>query len=281
MISSTIKRQPPHMPVKFQTYFLLLFTLVVASVNLVCQTNVLQSDPIGARKRLVYSQIGLYIGPSFNSQGGTFFTNCNCEFSGGAKAGLMAGVIFERLTRSRFTYGAMLGYENRGINGRFREIEGVLQTSPSGRAFTVPITFLNEASITLDVLTVAPFIKYDILGPIYLRLGGSFGYVFSSALTHTKILESKTILFPNGEVADVSIPGEPSGEVILQEGPVPEVTKLQIGGFFSLGANFRLTKYMFLSPVLNLQLPFTNISPIGTDFSVRSIQFSLEFRHIL
>ncbi|MCX6140999.1 MAG: outer membrane beta-barrel protein [Candidatus Kapabacteria bacterium] len=257
----------------------ILFLLITGMVR--AQENVLDSDPIAARKRLVYSQLGGFVGFGLLSQGGTFTTACNCEFTGGAGAGLMAGLMFERLTRSRITWGATLGYDNRGVTSRFRETEGVVQTSPSGRTFTVPITFLNEAEINLHVLTAMPYMKYHFFDLFYGRVGASVGYVFSSGLSHTKTLETQTVTFPNGEIASVSLPGGGNGTVILQNGPVPDLNALQLGIVLGVGMELHLSKKMFLSPVVQYLVPITTISTQGASFTVRSLQFSIEARHIL
>ncbi len=258
-----------------------LLIVLLASTAVVAQVNVLDSDPIAARKRLVYSQLGGYVGFGANSQGGTYTTACNCDFTGGAGAGLVAGFMFERLTRSTFTWGVTLGYEGRSITGQFREVEGVPQTSPSGRTFVVPVTFLNEADISLGVLTAMPYAKYHLFERFYVRLGASVGYVVSSSLVQTKYLETATVTFPNGETASVSVPGSEDGGVVVEEGPVPDVQALQVGIVPAVGMEIRLSKKMFLSPVLQYQIPLTMISTQGVGFSVRSFQVSVEVRHIL
>mgnify|MGYP006908388745 CR=1 FL=1 len=69
----------------------------------------------------------------------------------------MGGLVIERLTRSQLTWGVMVGYENRSVEGRFREIEGVVQTAPStGQQYTVPITFLNVADVSIHAVTATP-----------------------------------------------------------------------------------------------------------------------------
>lgn len=245
------------------------------------QVNVLDSDPITAHKRLVYSQLGGYLGLGFNGQGGTFCTSCNSKFNGGGGTGLLVGMMFERLTRTEFAFGITMGFEARGITSRFREIEGVVQTSPGGAAYTVPVTFLNEADITLNLITATPYVKREFLNFFYARLGASIGYVFSSGLSHNKTLETETVTFPNGEVGSVSIPGNESGSILLEDGPVKNLRALQLGIMFGLGKDIRLSKKLFLSPVIQYLLPITTIGANETNFTVRSLQIFVEVRHIL
>ena len=266
----------------FQALIVALIGLFGMMADAVAQTNVLESDPIRARKLIVYDMWGAYVGPSFNSQGGTFTTDCDCEFTGGASTGIAIGGMFEKLTRSGLQWGVMAGYENRSIEGRFREIEGVVQRAPSnGQAYTVPIEFLNVGSLSLHYLTATPYVKYTVFNALFARAGAGLSYIFSNNLTHTKSLVSDSVTFPNGERASVSIPGEPDGEVVLQDGPIPEVNALQISLTAAVGAELRLSKRMFLSPVLQYSYPFTVISGGGEGYSVRAFQLLVEARFIL
>ncbi len=255
---------------------------VITGIDAVGQTNVLESDPIRARKLIVYDMWGAYVGPSFNSQGGTFTSDCDCEFTGGASTGIALGGMFEKLTRSGLRWGVMLGYENRSIEGRFREIEGVVQRAPStGQAYTVPIEFLNVGSLSLHYLTATPYVKVTFLDALFARAGAGLSYIVSNNLTHTKELVSDSVTFPNGERASVVIPGAPSGEVVLQDGAVPNINALQIALSAALGAELRLSKTFFLSPVLQYSYPFTSVAGGGEDYSVRAFQFFVEARFIL
>lgn len=257
-----------------------VFCLLWAGTT-VAQTNVLDSDPLRARKLVVYDMFGGYMGPTFNGQTGTIVSDCDCEFTGGANAGFAASVMFEKLTRSSLVWGVTLGYENRSVEGKFREQEGVLQRAPSnGREYTVPITFSNTADVTLHYVTTMPYLKYSFLGPIFGRLGASFSYIFSSNLTHTKSLESTTVKFPTGETASVQIPGAENGSVELQNGPIEGLTAFQIGLSPALGAEFKISKKVFLGPVFQYTLPFTSVSSQGP-FSVQAFQVFVEARVIL
>ena len=270
-----------------RTRFIALVTLIGfyacgSSVVASAQTNVLDSDPLRARKLVVHDMVGAYMGPTFNSQGGTFSSDCDCEFTGGAGVGFAGGFMFEKLTRSGLQWGVMLGYENRSIDGRFREIEGVVQQAPStGQSYTVPIEFLNEGSLSLHFLTATPYLKYTFFKALYVRGGASMSYIFTNNLTHTKTLVSDSVIFPNGETASVSIPGAPSGSVVLQDGPVPDLNSLQLALNVGVGAEIRLGKKLFLSPVLQYVFPFTTISSTGQGVSVRAFQFLVEGRLIL
>lgn len=255
--------------------------LLLAAVTATAQVNVLDSDPIAARKRLVYSQLGGFAGLGGVMQGGTITTDCECDFSGGGGTQFIVGGVFERLTRSQLIWGVGVGYDRRGLTGQFREIEGVTQTSPSGRTFTVPMTFLNEADMALDVVSVMPYLKLKPFGPVFVRAGALVGYVISSSLTHRKTLTTTDVVFPNGEVATAELAGVDGTSVVIQDGPVTELQPLQIGLFGGIGVDIGLSRKLTMSPMIQYHQPLTSISAQGAGFSVRSFQFLLELRHIL
>jgi len=245
------------------------------------QTNVLDSDPLRARKLIVYDEIGAYIGPTFNGQGGTIVTDCNCEFTGGASTGFAGGFMFERLTRSRMVWGIMLGYEDKSVEGRFTEIEGVVQRAPSsGAEYTVPITFKNSATASIGYITLMPYLKYNFFDLLFVRGGAALSYIVTSNMTHVKTLASDSVNFPNGETASVSVPNSENGSVVLQDGPIDGLNPFQAGISLASGLDIQVNKWLFLSPVAQYVIPLTKVSSSGDGFSVRSFQIFLEGRLI-
>lgn len=262
---------------------LLLFAMAaIGGSNGFAQTNVLDSDPLGPRRLLVYDQYGVFGGLSNNQQGGTFLTDCNCSFGSGARTGLTAGIMFERLTRSRITWGATLAYEDRSIDARYQEVEGVVQRAPSsGREYTVPITFRHTGEVSLSYLTLTPFAKYHLFEWLYLRGGPAISYIMSSNIRHTKELISDSVIFPTGEVASVALPGAGGRSVVLEDHAMPELNSLQISISAAVGTEFRVGKKVFLSPLVQYVFPLTTVTARGDGFSVRALQFLVEARVIM
>lgn len=271
---------------------LLILSAIIAhsAVDASAQRLKGSSTPLGPDEKPTYTWYGLYVGPSFNSQGGKFTTSCDCDFTGGAGTGLVAGLMVEHKFRSGLTVGALLGYEGRGISGRFREVEGVVQTSPSGRSYNVPITFLNEATLSFDLLTFNPYVKTSLFGNLFGRAGLSMGYVVSSDLTHTKSLLTSRVTLPDGELADVVFGENGSGSVTLENGPFKDLSSFQIGGTISAGYEIPLARdrrpwgmdvTAVLVPVVQYFIPVTQLSLNTGDLRVSTFQFMLEFRYNL
>jgi hypothetical protein len=261
-----------------------LFTFVVyclGSLGVLAQTNVLDSDPLVARELVVYDMLGVYIGPSFNQQGGTFTTNCDCNFTGGAGAGISGGVMFERLTRSRLTWGVIASVTDRGMMARFLETEGVEQTSPTlGARYVVPVQFRNEGTVGITSMDILPYAKYIVLSSIFGRVGLQASYIFQSSMKHTKELLTETVQLPNGETARVALQEGGATMVTLQDGALPKLNTFQVAVAIAGGAELKVSKKVVLSPVVQYLYPLTSVSGAGSAFSSRSLQLLAEFRYI-
>ncbi len=246
------------------------------------QTNALESNPLRARKIIIYDQIGVFAGGSFNSQGGSFTTACNCEFDGGGQNGLAFGFLFERLTKSRLRWGVSAGFEQRGVQAKYQEIEGVVQRAPStNKEYTVPITFRHTGAVTLSYFTLHPYLKYDFFDFIFIRAGVQGAYIATTNIKHTKELLTQSVTFPNGEQASVSLPNSTSNSVVVQDGPLPAVNNLQLGLSMSTGLDIKLTKKLYMSPIIQFVYPITTITSKDNGFTVRAFQILLEARLII
>ena len=194
----------------------------------------------------------------------------------------MTGLQFESLTRSGFLWGVTLGYENRSIQGRFREIEASQITSASsGQTYVVPIEFLNTADVSLHFLTAMPYLKVNTVGPVFVRGGAAISYVMSSGMQHLKALQTTDLVLPNGESATVTLPDYPDGVATIQDGPIPNLNSLQLGFTAGVGLDLKVGESFFFSPVLQYYLPVTSISSAGEPYSTRAFQILVEGRWIL
>ncbi|MCU0330525.1 MAG: hypothetical protein MUC47_06045 [Candidatus Kapabacteria bacterium] len=256
--------------------------LLAAVLPLRAQRDVLDSDPLTARKKLVYDMVGVFAGLSGNSQGGTFRTSCDCEFTGGGGTTLTAGLLWERLTKSNITWGGFLSIEGRGVESRFQEVEGLAMTSPrTGQTYTVPVTFRNIAQTRILTTTIAPYVKIEPLPWLFARLGPGFSFVLSGNVSHDKELMSSDVTLPGGEQASVRLANSDGTTVRLEDVEIPGLQRLQISAIGAVGATIRVSKRVNLGPVVQYVLPFTTLSSTNADFTIRSFQFLLEARLIL
>lgn len=262
--------------------FVVVLSFLQGAPELLSQTNVLDSNPLSARRQYVYSLLGGYVGLSNNQQGGTFTTSCNCEFTGGTGVAVTAGVVFERLTRSTITFGAALGFEGRGIESRFQEIELLAQNSPTtGREYNVPVTFRNTAGSSIWLVNLMPYAKYHLYKSFWVRGGPSISAVVSARITHEKELLTTEVVLPGGEQASVRLRDVDGTTVQIEDAEIPELNRLQISAVVGAGLDIKVGKAFYLGPIVQFVYPFTTISGRGTEFSIRSVQLLLEGKFIL
>ena len=246
--------------------------------------------PLGPNSDPTYSWLGVYVGPSFNSQGGTFVTDCDCPFTGGAGSGLVAGVMFEHQFRSGLALGALVGYEGRGITGRFRQIDTLTVTSSTGVERRINAMFRHEATLSFDMVTLNPYVKYRIAGRLFGRAGLSMGYVFNSDLVHSVTLdENATRTLNDGETADIRL-GE-NGVTVFDNGSYKSLSSFQVGATLAAGYEIPLVRRArqawgtyasaVLMPVIQVYQPITQLSVDGGELRVSMFQVMLEFRYNL
>lgn len=261
---------------------LLVLILTLTSGMVHAQRNILQSDPLGPRGKYVYDQLGAFAGVTFNSQGGTFTTNCNCVFSGGAGTGFTGGLMYEYFSRTTLSWGATLAYDNRGMEARFLEDEGLTQQSPTtGRSYKVPVRFRHIGQTSLSYLTLSPYMKYSFFKKLMVRVGPALSYILDANLRHTKELVSETVVLPGGEEATVRLSGQDGTSVVLEDGDIPELNPLQFSISGAVGIELRPSKKLILMPLLQYIHPLTTISGRGDAFTVRALQLQIEARFIL
>lgn len=255
---------------------------VAGALPMQSQVNVLDSNPLAARRQYVYSLLGGFVGLANNLQGGSFTTACDCEFTGGAGTAITAGLVFERYTRSEITFGAALAYEARGVTSRFQEVEALMQTSPStGRTYEVPVSFRNTAGVSLHMISLMPFVKYHVFKSLWLRGGPTVGVVVHHRIRHEKELLTTNVVLPGGEQASVRLRDVDGTTAVIEDAPIADLSALQLGVNGGVGLDIKFGKRFFLGPVVQYYHPLTTISGRGVSFSIRTVQVLVEGKFIL
>lgn len=232
---------------------------------------------------MVFSQIGVYGGPTFLMQQGTLITDCPCEFTGGAGSGFAAGLVFERFTQFNFSWGIAAGMESVNLKAHFREREGIQQRSPAtGREYNVPAEFRHTAELSIQNFNVTPYLKYSPFSVFFVRLGANARISATGNLTHKKELTQDSVLLPTGELARLRIPDAQDGRTItLQDSPYNGFASAQLNAHITLGLDFKLSRQIFLTPLFNYSLPLTDLSSSETAFSLHQSTFIMELRVII
>ncbi len=280
-----------------------LLALVLLSGCLAPVRSLAQSaSPLELGRRIVPDVIGIVLGPNFNYATGTFDTGCPCTFTGGFGIGPTVGLLYEKNLFSpspqwrlgTVNFGARLLYEQRNIASAFLEYERVPVESlvQRGQSFIVPILFRHLAEANFSMLTLTPYLAWSpftqaqgLLQSVYFQGGVQVGYVLSSRIRHTKIVEQPTVRLPNGEVSQVEIIVDSLGtgglRRVVQDSSVARVNPLQLGLSLAAGAEIPLGREggrFRLSPFVQYIFPLTNMSEAGRDFRIGSLQVLLTLK---
>lgn len=275
---------------------LLMAVFIIASTPRILLAQ--GASPLELGRRIVPDVIGILIGPNFNYASGTFDTGCPCTFTGGFGVGPTLGVMYEKNLFSpspQWRFGALnLGvralYEERNISAAFLEYERVSVESVTqrGQFFNVPILFRNLGEGSFSMFTLTPYLSWSpftqtpgFLQNVYFQAGVQAGFVVSSRIRHTKIVENPNVKLPNGEPTVVAIQIDSTtfrDRKVVEDGPFPKVNQVQIGINVGVGADIPLGKEggrFRLSPLVQYIFPLTNMSESGNNFRIGSLQVLL------
>lgn len=225
---------------------------------------------------------GLFIGLGQNIQRGTITPNCpSCEFEKGNKFGFTAGLLYDYKFMENLYVGATLEYNYLGIDAYFREIEThtIEFESPIGTTVRekANVRFQHEANVDIHNLALMPYIKYEPLEFMFLRLGFNVGYNLTTDILHRKTLDQKVIKLSNGEVASAKIP-HLSRNSIVEDGELAGASPFQMYLSPAVGFNLKLGEELTFSPVLSYSKALTNISTIGDSPQVDTWRLIFELR---
>lgn len=264
--------------------FIILTVLIgiTAIAELPAQKN---ADPLKPQELPPQREWGVFVGFGPNTQLGTMFVECpDCYFDGGRGTGFIVGGLYEHEIFPRVRFGGSVSYEYLGFRSLFREYEPVdFLIKSTGETETLPVSFRHEADVTLNYLSLTPYIKWYPTYFMFLKLGFSASYVLTNNITHNQQIIDRWVILRNGDSAYVEYVndnGEPiaSDTKVNQDSEITGINQLQFSVNPAIGFHFSLGSKMELGPVFQYSIPLTKITENGEGFSVSSWRFLLEFR---
>lgn len=255
-------------------YFrIILFILVsvFAAQNILCQSNPL--TPLTEDKE---RDFGVLIGLGMNFQTGDFYTykDCKCLFSDGSKLGYSFGAFYQEEFANSLKWGLMLLYEGKSINSSYRIKEIDTVTSQiTNRSELLPLEYRYKAETDINMISFLPYLDISLVDFLLTRVGFSVSTLTKAKFTHSKELLQNTARLSTGEVVIVDLEGSDGKIKVIDNTEFQNKNSLQFGAFAMLGANIRLSGNLYLSPVFQYSIPFTNISDEGNNFKVHSWRF--------
>ncbi len=237
--------------------------------------------------------VGGFIGLGGLWQSGSFGVNCNCNlFTQGAGSAFSLGALYENHTKSELYWGVQAGFVYTSLDARYLVTEDTTLQSIDGKTSfrNIPVSFRNTSHVTISALSVHPYVKWMPLKPrVFLRMGVNASLIVSATKDFHKILLSSAVTLPNDDVVSIRLDRaaiEAAGytltgdnEVILQDGSMADHSSLVLNLTPALGYEMKVSKSMFLVPVVQYSYGLGALSTLDTDFRENYFQFLIEVHY--
>ncbi|PKL77852.1 MAG: hypothetical protein CVV25_13460 [Ignavibacteriae bacterium HGW-Ignavibacteriae-4] len=264
-----------------KTYTLVFALTLIFWTNLEAQVYELSTPLAPSVNSLAEESIGGFIGIGPNWAGGKHFVECDsCEFQDGTATGYTIGGIYQRKASTNFFFGAIMSLDIMNINSTYREIEPIDISQFSGfsnEQKPINIDFRHEAKMNITYLGIAPFIAYNPTGWLTFRVAPKISFPLYSNLVHTKTPLTKNV-FVNGVEGRLRYT---DADTKVQDSKVSELTSPLIGSDFSLLLNLTPGERSTFSIGYTQNVPFTNTSSFGENFSINSWRIFVEFKYTI
>ncbi len=264
-----------------KTYTLVFALILLFSASLLGQDYKLSNPLTPSENSLAEESVGGFLGIGPNWASGTHYVNCDsCDFQDGTATGFTIGGIYQRRAAKNLYFGAMLSIDVMNINSAYREYESIdvsKYTDFTNSTTPVNIEFRHEAQMRLTYIGIAPFIAYYPANWLTLRVAPKISLPIYSNLLHTKTPTTRRV-FVDGVPGILRYTDE---DAIVQDSELSEVTAPLISSDFTLLFNLTPGERSTLSLGFTQNIPFTNTSSFGDNFSINSWRLFAEFKILL
>src|SRR5665213_1591735 len=208
------------------------------------------------------SLVGFEFGVGQNTQQGTFMCDCGAAFNGGKGMGWDGSAFFELPFAPDLFAGIKAGIDrkNTSITTGPENEAGFVETN-TGQIDTVVLPMNLTGTLTMSLLSLQPFIQYQVLhSDFFVQVGARISDLTSSNFTQTREMTSNSITFSDGTTISPLVFTNGTHKEEVQYGPLPSATRLLFSGILSAGYNF-VSGRMSLAPMVTYDYPFS--SPQG------------------
>lgn len=259
----------------------LLFLVVFFSYTTLTAFSQSLDSPIKPVEQVIPDwEIGGFIGIGSNYNSGTYSAECpECLFDDASKFGYTIGAKMDYEITRWFYIGTNLIYDNENVDGSFRRIEQVLLTRTDNSTMNVPIEFRHTMNMKVSSFGIVPNAIFRIDDWLDLRLGFYFDFLFGTNIFHSKELITKSVVLPDGEKVNVTIPNSKGNTFTLEDHEIPGIKSTQYGLFPQVNFNIPLSKDNDLIIGSFMKIPLSTISSTQSDFKINTwrIFFGLSF----
>ncbi len=264
-----------------KTYTLVFAFTLLFYTNSKAQVYELSTPLAPSVNSLAEESVGGFLGIGPNWASGTHFVECDgCEFQDGTATGFTIGGIYQRKAATNIFYGAMISFDIMNINSTYREIEAIDISEFDGFSddqAPINVDFRHEAKMNITYLGIAPFIAYNPTGWLTFRVAPKISFPIFSNLVHTKTPLIKRV-FVNGVEGRLRYS---DSDTKVQDSKVTELTSPLISSDFTLLFNLTPGERSTFSLGYTQNIPFTQTTSFGDNFSINSWRIFVEFKYTI
>lgn len=264
-----------------KTYTLVFVFTLLFWTNSWAQVYELSTPLAPSVNSIAEESIGGFLGIGPNWASGSHYVECDsCEFQDGTATGFTLGAIYQRKATTNLYYGAMLSLDVMNINSSYREIESIdisKYSDITDDPTPVNIEFRHEANMRLTYVGLAPFLAYNPVSWLTLRVAPKISIPIYNSLVHTKTPTSKRV-FVNSVEGRLRFT---DADTKVQDSKVSELTSPLIGSDFSLLLNLTPGERSTFSLGYTQYVPFLKTTSFGDNFSINSWRVFVEFKYSL
>lgn len=213
------------------------------------------------------NRVGVDIGLNINSMGGSFKSDCDCEFASGSGNAFLAGGVVEMHLTQRIAVMGRLAMDQRALSSS-QDIVGpqLVYHQSTNTLDTVQATLHESATSRFVYVTLTPMIRFDILKNLYVAAGPAFGLAIGTTLRVEEATDGG-YSFLDG-----------TSTRIIQDGSVPNSSAFRLGLDALLGYEYDLTSKFTLVPQVAFDMPITSLASDNSAWKLTTIQALLGLR---
>ncbi len=213
---------------------------------------------------------GFILGLGQTFQSGEQYVQCpECQFKGGAGFSFSVGMLYEYEFLKGIRIGGLAVYNDFSFSSKFQETEIKIDEDTGTE---LPVVFSHDGKFTLNAITAAPYVKMYPWNFMFFRIGMPISYILNNNIKHDKMLDNQSISVAGMEYTIEAV------NATVEDGEIIGINKLQFFMSTALGFDFHLSRNIYLSPVFEYYLPFTEISSNGDASKVNNWKINFELR---
>lgn len=233
------------------------------------------------------ARAGVELGLGLQTQSGSFLADCRCEFPDGKGSGFLANLVFELPVNYELAFSLKAGISFFHTIGDvpINDTATIVFSSPVDSITFGTIKFNRNGDVKATYFMLTPGVRYQFFrGGPFVSVGAGIGFLLSSHFTHKRELTSSTItLINDGSTLDNVRFGNGTREEVLQDGKIENAVTTRFSVIFGGGYDIPVSEKAILAPMVQYELPFTQIrnDSFSKNWKISQLMLMVGLKYIL